>query len=165
MTGSWLELDPEWLCFPKDFQAKKHHFICYKHFPAPFLCPKASCWLSCAAFRDEKAISSSTGLWNQLPFKSVFGKRKEEPYGKFMGQQTPQLEWPLTDWDRNTDELGWHAGPDSQILPVCSHVPTWSCVALAKCHILVLTVAGWLFHQQPKTSHYDSATVPWLLFN
>lgn len=112
----------------KAVSGRKQHLLTWcKHFPALFLYPKASCWLSCAAFQDEKAISSSIGLWNGLPFKSVFGKCKEKPFGKFMGQQTPQLEWPLSGQDRNTDELGWHAQSVSQSLPVCAYPASWGC--------------------------------------
>lgn len=83
---------------------KKHPLICCKHFPAAFLCPKVSCWLSCAAFRDEKAISSSTGLWNGLRFKSVFGKCKE-PLGK--------------SWDRKHHNWSGHSVIETGIQMSC----------------------------------------------
>lgn len=65
-----------------------------------------------------------------------FGSHKVGPFGKFMGQQTPQLEWPLSGWDMNTDELGWHAKSVSQSLLVCSHLTFRNCVPLtANCHV------------------------------
>lgn len=66
--------------------------------------------------------------------RTFLANHRQKAFGKFMGQQTPQQEWPLGVWDRNTDERGPHAESVSKIPPVCSHLTTWSCFPLTTCH-------------------------------